>query len=366
MKRRTFLWTGGALVAGATAGAALSMQRMGSTQAYAAYAARLRDALAAQPDAVDLVRFATLAANSHNTQPWRFRLSPGRIELLPDLTRRTPAVDPDDHHLFTSLGCAATNLALAAQARGLPGELRFQPGAPGHLVFDYRPGTASATPLFDAIAQRQSTRAEYDGRPATSATLATLARAAQVPGVDLALVVDPTVRQDISDLVLAGNSAQMADPAFVRELKQWLRFNPDEAMSAGDGLYAAASGNPIGPSWLAPSLFDLFFKAKAENDKYARQLQSSAGMAVFSAEKDDPEHWLLVGQACQRFALQATALGMKHAFVNQPIEVASLRGELATLAGFPGRRPNLLMRFGYGQTLPYSPRRPAASVIEPA
>ncbi len=363
MKRRTFLIAGGTLAAGA-AGAALSLRGMGSTHDYAEQMARLRGALAAQPEAADLVRFATLAANSHNTQPWRFRLAPGRIELHPDFSRRTPAVDPDNHHLFVSLGCAATNLALAAQARGLPGELRFEPGPQPHLALAYQAGARIASPLFDAITRRQSTRAEFDGRPAPARDLATLAQAAQVPGVALSLVTDPVTRDRIGELVLAGNSAQMADPAFVRELRQWLRFNPREALAKGDGLYAAASGNPIGPGWLAPTLFDLFFREKTENRKYALQIASSAGLAVFSADKDDPEHWLLVGQACQRFALQATALGMKHAFVNQPIEVPSLRGELAALASLPSRRPNLLMRFGYGPTLPYSPRRPAGSVIE--
>jgi nitroreductase len=363
MKRRTFLLAGAAATT-AAAGAAISVHRMGSTQAYEAHTARLRAPLPAQADEAELVRFATLAANSHNTQPWRFRLSPGRIALLPDFERRTPAVDPDDHHLFVSLGCAAANLALAAQARGLPGKLHFQPGSPGHLAFDYTAGTSVTSPLFEAIPIRQSTRADYDGHPVDSAALAALARAAAVPGVELALVTDAATRGRIAELVLAGNSAQMADPAFVRELRQWLRFNPREAMTTGDGLYAASSGNPIGPGWLAPTLFDLFFREKTENAKYARQLESSAGLAVFSADKDDPEHWLRVGLACQRFALQATALGLKHAFVNQPTEVASLRSELATLSGFPGRRPNLLMRFGHGPSLPYSSRRPAASVMD--
>ncbi len=71
----------------------------------------------------------------------------------------------------------------------------------------------------------------------------------------------------------------------------------------------------------------------------------------------------MAGRACQRFALQATALGLKHAFINQPVEVASLRPELATLVGLPGRRPDIVMRFGYGPTLPYSTRRPIGSVI---
>ncbi len=366
MKRRTFLWAGGTVVAAGAAGAALSVHRMGSTQDYAEYTARLREALAAQPDAVELVRFATLAASSHNTQPWRFHVAPGRIELRPDFSRRTPAVDPDDHHLFVSLGCAAANLELAAQARGLPGELRFQDGTPPRVTFEQRTGATSTSPLFDAISQRQCTRADYDGRAVPASDLAALAKAAQLPGVSLSLVTEPVARQRIGDLVLAGNSVQMADPAFVRELRQWLRFNPREAMAMGDGLYAGAGGNPIGPGWLSRPLFDLFFKEKAENERYAGHLRSSAGLAVFSADHDNPEHWLRVGQACQRFALQATALGIKHAFLNQPVEVAPLRSELAALAGFPGRRPDLLMRFGYGPTLPYSPRRPAASVIEPA
>jgi nitroreductase len=339
---------------------------MGSAQDYAAQMAQLRADLPARAEALDLVRFATLAASGHNTQPWRFRLATGRIELRPDFDRRTPVVDPDDHHLFVSLGCAAANLELAAQARGLPGELRFHPGEPGYLVFDHGPGAVSGSPLFDAIAHRQSTRADYDGRAAAPGALQALENAARIPGVDLSLVVDTATRRRIGDLVLAGNSAQMADPAFVRELRQWLRFNPRQALAAGDGLYSAASDNPTGPAWLAPSLFKLFFKEESENKKYARQLESSAGLAVFSAQSDGPEHWIQVGRACQRFALQATALGMKCAFLNQPTEVVSLRDELAALAGFPGRRPNLLMRFGYGPTLPYSPRRPASSVLATA
>ena len=155
----------------------------------------------------------------------------------------------------------------------------------------------------------------------------------------------------------------MADPAFVRELKTWLRFSPNEAMRTGDGLFSAASGNPALPAWLGPSLFDWVFTADAENDKYARQIASSAGLAVFVAQHDDPEHWVLAGRACQRFALQATALGLRHAFINQPVEVASLRPDLAALVGMPGRRPDLVMRFGHGPTLPYSARRPVASVM---
>jgi hypothetical protein len=190
-----------------------------------------------------------------------------------------------------------------------------------------------------------------------------LASASAVPGVDVVLITDRPLMDRVRDLVVTGNSAQLADAAFLRELKSWLRFSPREAIDKGDGLFGASSGNPTLPAWLGPHVFDWVFKADAENEKYAQQIRSSAGIAVFVAEKEDREHWVLAGRACQRFALQATALGLKHAFINQPVEVVKLRPELASLVGMPGRRPDLVMRFGYGPTLPYSARRPVEAVL---
>jgi len=88
-----------------------------------------------------------------------------------------------------------------------------------------------------------------------------------------------------------------------------------------------------------------------------------AGIAVFLAEREDKAHWIAAGRACQRFALAATGLGIKHAFINQPVEVKSLRPELATLVGEPGTRPDIVMRFGYGPEMPFSPRRSVEEVL---
>lgn len=155
----------------------------------------------------------------------------------------------------------------------------------------------------------------------------------------------------------------MADPAFMRELKHWIRFNPRQALETGDGLFSAATDNPTAPTWLGRLMFDLAFQVATENERYARQVRSSAGIAVFVSERADKAHWVQAGRACQRFALQATALGLKHAFVNQPVKVAALRPALAGLIGMAGRRPDLVVRFGYGAPMPYSARRSVSEVI---
>jgi hypothetical protein len=153
------------------------------------------------------------------------------------------------------------------------------------------------------------------------------------------------------------------DVAFVKELESWIRFSYGEALSTRDGLFSKSSGSPVLPGWIGRLMFSQVFTKGAENRKYESQLRSSAGVAVFVSDKNEPASWAEAGRCCQRFALQATALQLRHAFINQPVEVPAVRGQFATYLGIGGRRPDLVMRFGYGPELPRSLRRPVEHVI---
>jgi hypothetical protein len=169
--------------------------------------------------------------------------------------------------------------------------------------------------------------------------------------------------ETVLEYVVSGNTAQMNDPAFVEELKTWIRFSSDEAIRTGDGLFTGASGNPVVPRWLGSSMLGLFFRPKSENERYARQIRNSAGIAVFVSDVSDKAHWVETGRCYERFALQATALGIRNAFLNQPVEVASVRPQFATAMGLGDLRPDLVVRFGRGPILPYSMRRPVQFVL---
>lgn len=307
----------------------------------------------------ELVRYATLAANSHNTQPWIFNLSDGCIAIAPDFARRCPAVDPDDHHLFVSLGCAAENLVQAAAAMGL----RAEPSFDGDQVrINLEQSRAERSALFEAIPNRQSTRTIYDGRPVANQDLRLLEQAGTAVGVSVRIMTERAQIANLGDYVIRGNSAQMNDKAFMDELLAWLRFNETEAVATMDGLFSRASGRPSVPRWLAQILMKYVITASGENEKYLAQIRSSAGVAVFVSERNDRMHWVEAGRACQRFALLATALGLKCAFINQPVEVPDVRGQFAAYLGIGDRRPDLVMRFGYGPALPKSLRRPVGQV----
>ena len=317
----------------------------------------------------ELVRYATLAPSSHNTQCWQFRLEPDAIVIAPDLSRRTPSVDPDDHHLHVSLGCAVENMVQAAAAQGLHAQPRFD-AASGAVKVALQPTRAVSSALFQAITMRQSSRAEYDGQPVSTAQLRLLEQAGTGNGVQVILLPEKAAMERVLDHVVEANSAQMNDPAFVAELKHWIRFGSAEAVRTGDGLYSITTGNPSLPRWLGSALFSVLFTPKSENDKYAKHVRSSAGIAVFvgpaDAKEARPADWIEVGRAYERFALQAAALEIRTAFLNQPVEVARLRPAFASFLGIGNRRPDLVVRFGRGPAMPRSLRRPLEAVLATA
>lgn len=324
---------------------------------------RQRRLLSGDPTLQELVRMSTLAANGHNTQPWRFRLDEGEIKILPDLSRRTAVVDPDDHHLYVSLGCAAENLIISARAHGRHSDVMIESGPEPQIRIALRSGPVSDGDLYQAIPLRQSTRSAYDGKQVSQEDIDLLTAAAQQVGVSVIIFTEPAQREAISEFVIEGNSAQMDDPAFTAELRDWLRFSPDKAVATGDGLFSACSGNPVAPEWIGGQLFKAFFTKGAENAKYRDHIRSSAGVAVFIGDRADPMHWIRVGRSFGRFALQATALGIRNAHINQPIEVPSIRPEFARWLGVPDVRPDLVVRFGRAPALPMSLRRPVGDVI---
>lgn len=357
--RRNVIGAGGALAAAAAVGYGLWPHMDG----YREFADAQRRLPPPNADMTELVRMATLAANGHNAQPWMVRLSSRSVTILPDFARRTIVVDPDDHHLFVSLGCAAENIAIAAPAQGRRAEINFHGGPGTRIDVDLESAPATETPLYRAIPLRQSTRTNFDGRPVSTEDLRLLRVAAAEEGVDVLIFTDTPDREAILELVVAGNSAQMDDPAFVAELRDWIRFTPDQALATRDGLFSAASGNPVVPAWLAERMFGVFFTKEAENDKYREHIRSSAGIAVFIGNGNDPEHWVKVGRSFQRFALQATTLEIRTAHINQPVEVPAVRTQFADWLGMSGRRPDLVVRFGRGPVLPMSLRRLPDQVI---
>lgn len=314
-------------------------------------------------DLRELVRLATLAPSSHNTQPWTFRLEAKAITIAPDFARRCPVVDPDDGHLFKSLGCAAENLIQAAAAQGHAAHPDDGPDGQAIRIVLEPSMAMQAGALSRAIPRRQCTRLPFDVRPIDRAARAALEAAGNGRDVRVILVDDPATRDGIVDYVRQGDVAQLSDPAFRAELTAWLRFNDASAVATGDGLASRAAGQPSLPGWLARRIIGVVLTGKTQARTDARHIRSAPLVAVFAARHDGPRAWIETGRACERLLLQAAALDIRAAFINQPIEVRRLRPQLNRLVGLTDETALLMLRLGHGPEAPFSLRRPLADVI---
>jgi hypothetical protein len=310
---------------------------------------------------LELIRYATLAANGHNTQPWKFAVRQDGIEIHPDYSRHLPVVDPEHRELWISLGCALENLLLAARAAGYAAEVTY-PEADERIQVRLTADAPQASPRFDAIPLRQTTRSLYDGRPVPAADLDALQSLPQEAGVSLRFFTAPAEMETALAYVNEGNLRQYADRAFVDELIDWLRFNKQEAMGTLDGLYARCSGNPAVPRWLG-RMFVGGTQPQQQADADAAKFRSSAGAVVIATAADDRVAWVRAGQVYERLALQMTAMNIKSALLNQPIEVAELRSQFQGALALNAAQPQLLMRFGYANALPRSLRRPVQQIL---
>ena len=311
----------------------------------------------------ELVRYATLAPSGHNTQPWRFAVFGDMIRILPDYSRRLPAVDPQDRELWISLGCALENLVIAANAAGYAADVTHPTPDADHITLHLSRSSAHVpVPLLEAIPHRQNNRSLYDGRSAPPAETKKMEAVQSGAGVSTLIFTDAAHKEAIIEYIKAGDRQQFGDPAFVAELVSWIRFNKPESLHSLDGLYTRCTGNPDVPRWLGRR-FLTAASAGSQADTSARKARSSAGLIVIAAASDDKRHWIETGRLYERLALTLTASGIQVAFLNQPAEVPGLRSQFQGYLGLGMARPQLLLRFGYADALPHSLRRPIEEVL---
>lgn len=116
-----------------------------------------------RPDFIYMMEQAVKAPSGHNTQPWLFRVQKDRIQILPDMSKSLPAVDPDNRELFISLGCATENLCIAAEAKGYTPLPFFSGSGEITVLLSEASMIKETSGLIEEISVRQTNRGIYSG-----------------------------------------------------------------------------------------------------------------------------------------------------------------------------------------------------------
>jgi len=301
-----------------------------------------------------LIRYAILAPSSHNRQPWSFRITADGIEVHADYSRRLPVVDPDDRELVMSVGSAITNLRVAAAHFGYETTVIYESRPDESLppAFISVRETCAPDPrlasLFPWIKRRHTNRSPFDGTPLQSAPREALFDLMSEFPQFLRFVM-PSDKQRAAELVAAGDRDLMTSEAFRDELSGCMQ-------TRDDGTDGVPSGR-VAP-WIVRR-FDIG-AFLAHHD--AELIESSSLLLVITAADDRPS-LIRAGEVLERTLLTITRVGLQYSFMNQPMEVETLRGRLWSLIGSTPP-PQLLLRVGYAHALrETAPRRPLESVV---
>ena len=155
----------------------------------------------------------------------------------------------------------------------------------------------------------------------------------------------------------------MNDEKFKNELTSWIRFNDSDTKKHLDGLSSKTMGSPSIPSWFGRLFIKYFATDKAQSKKDEINIRSSSSLLVIMSEDNNKTAWVNTGRSFERLVLNATALNIKNAHLNQPCEIPQLKEKLQDILAIDSRHPQLLLRIGYGQPLPRSQRRYVEDVV---
>ena len=307
-----------------------------------------------------LLEAATRAPSVHNSQPWRFTVSPRRIAVHADPERQLRVADAPGRALLVSCGAAVMNLRVAAEHLGFHPRVRLLP-APDDptlvavLEVDHRhPVAGGLGVLYPAVAARRTNRYPFSGRRVSQSVLAEVIEAVDLEHAVLRVYDDQAEVDRVVGLIRAAElDATLTVPAAAAERDHWVgRPQP------GEGVPAASLG-PRAASVRAP------FRDLApgpDPDRERVPFEATPTIAVLSTITDQRADWVRAGMALERALLVLTRAGVSASFMNQPVELPDLRWLLRSPVTGVGQA-QMLLRIGYGPPVPPTPRRHLDEVV---
>ncbi|HEU5269697.1 MAG TPA: nitroreductase family protein [Jatrophihabitans sp.] len=307
---------------------------------------------------------ATLAPSIHNSQPWRFVLTNGVLEMHADRSRQLHVLDPACRQLLISCGCALFNARVALAAAGYPDVVhRFPVPTQSGLLAQISVGSAGQVSnpclgvLDPVIELRHSNRRRFADERVPAALVDHLIAAAAAEGAALLPVTDEA--KLVTTAVLAQRAAAIedADPAYRAELRAWTTDEPDRA----DGVPAAAVPRSGTQSYDDIPIRD--FDTRGTGGLPAATHSSiDQCLLLLWTPGDNPLAWLQAGEGLQRALLELTRQGYVASIMSQVAEVPAVRAMLRRELDLTGE-PHLLLRVGRAPMTPATRRRRLVEVL---
>ncbi|MFI2368006.1 Acg family FMN-binding oxidoreductase [Streptomyces sp. NPDC018833] len=317
-----------------------------------------------------LVADAIAAPSMHNAQPWKFRFhrATSTFHVRSDPERAMPRADPTGRALHIGCGAAVFNLRVAAAHTGWEPSTRLlpDPADPQLLaaveLADPVHRETDLAELYPAIHRRHTSRYPFSEEELPAAIQDGLCGVALLEGARLIFPSSWHV-ESVLNLVHDAEGRDALDDAVSgvdEDVVRWTRTEADATDTAPDGIPAYAFG-PSKRDGKAP-VRDFAGRRHVPNRESAT-FEAHPHLALLGTAGDEPQDWLTAGQAMERVLLQATLDGLATSLTSHALEWPELRWAVRdpqSAMGFV----QMVLRLGYGETGPATPRRPVDQVLD--
>lgn len=184
-----------------------------------------------------ILRYASLAPSSHNTQPWRVKIiSESEFIIRSDPKRWLPKVDPDNRELLLSIGTFWENLEKATLAFGFKIEteiLATNPKDANILKVKLVRCSPQNDNRLELMKNRATNKKTYERKDLQPSYLEELKKL--LP--DLAYFPRESRKGEcLAENLVDANRKQAFDDEKQKKLAGWLRFSRSEVKRRKDGL----------------------------------------------------------------------------------------------------------------------------------
>lgn len=328
-----------------------------------------------------LASLAHLAANSHNTQPWKFSYQKefDCLQIFIETARVLPASDFKGRQATLSVGCAMGNLEVAAQALGCELSKKIivsdseviTHSVNAILVAEYRLEKAAhfeidedILKMYNAIFTRRVDRGEYDhDRKIEPTLLKKIENLGTNNQVKTILIADWGRKVALAELQCQADSFVINNKEFANEfINEWMLENSSE-----QGLGMPGDTFRLNAEQTSKIKFRFKNNLGFESDDASSIAQlgkkgilSCQCVGLLTIEKDVPSEWLNAGIVLEKGALLFEANGIAWAVHAGLAEVSQINMLMLRPIAMTSKRPVVLFRAGYLKynevRSPHSPR----------
>jgi hypothetical protein len=321
---------------------------------------------------LDAFRYAILAPNPHNRQPWLIKLVGADTAIIScDLAKRLPETDPFDRQITIGFGCFLELTRMAAAQRGMRLETMLFPGGEPQPRLDERPvalvkfvadANVMRDPLFPLIVKRRSNKEAYDLSRIVPAALAN-----KVAGEADSAIVDAPAVAAIRDRVIEAMLTEQTTRRTYMESVRLMRIGHAEIDANPDGIDLGGpllEGLKIAGQLDRPQLSNPKSATfKAGLDSLTASYGSIPAVIWIKTPNNTRADQIEAGRRYVRANLRATQFGVDMHPMSQSLqeyaEVSKSYLAVHELLGARGEeRIQMLARIGFGNPVSPAPRWP--------